>query len=159
MPGTTKVFDSSDIPGEIIDLMVVNTATLADNPDFGKALVGAWYEVMALMAGEGEATTAALNQMATAAATDLVGYKAQLATTQMFYDPAEAVAFSESPELIKTMELVARFSFDHGLLGQGASGPEVVGVAFPGNKTFGDTTNVKLRFNADYMKMAADGAL
>ena len=29
--------------------MVVNTETLAANPDFGKALVGAWYETMALM--------------------------------------------------------------------------------------------------------------
>ena len=35
-----KVFDSSQIPGEIIDLMVVNTETLKGNPDFGKALVG-----------------------------------------------------------------------------------------------------------------------
>ncbi|MEM7614925.1 MAG: putative urea ABC transporter substrate-binding protein, partial [Pseudomonadota bacterium] len=43
-PGATKLFDSADIPGEIIDLMVVNTETLAANPDFGKALAGAWYE-------------------------------------------------------------------------------------------------------------------
>ncbi|WP_296600223.1 putative urea ABC transporter substrate-binding protein, partial [Roseibium sp.] len=42
----TKVFDSSGIPGEIIDIMMVNTETLADNPAFGKALVGAWYELM-----------------------------------------------------------------------------------------------------------------
>ena len=48
-PGATKLFDSSDIPGEIIDLMVVNTETLEANPNFGKALVGAWYEVMTLM--------------------------------------------------------------------------------------------------------------
>ena len=32
MPGAHKVFDSSQIPGEIIDMMVVNTATLKDNP-------------------------------------------------------------------------------------------------------------------------------
>src|SRR5271155_1880987 len=43
------VFDSSKIPGEIIDLMVVNTATLAAYPKFGKALIGAWYETIALM--------------------------------------------------------------------------------------------------------------
>jgi len=36
------VFDSSQTPGEIIDMMMANTAVLKDNPKFGKALVGAW---------------------------------------------------------------------------------------------------------------------
>jgi NitT/TauT family transport system substrate-binding protein len=51
-PNTTKVFDSSQIPGEIIDLMVVNSDTLKDNPAFGKALTGAWYEIMATMSAD-----------------------------------------------------------------------------------------------------------
>ena len=46
MPKTSLVFDSSKIPGEILDLMVVNTKTLKDNPKLGKALVGAWYETL-----------------------------------------------------------------------------------------------------------------
>ena len=29
--------------------MVINTATLKDNPDLGKALTGIWYETIALM--------------------------------------------------------------------------------------------------------------
>src|SRR5271155_1612134 len=49
LPNAQLVFDSSKIPGEIIDLMVVNTATLAAYPKFGKALIGAWYETIALM--------------------------------------------------------------------------------------------------------------
>ena len=48
-PGSTLVFDSSKIPGEILDLMVVNSKTLKDNPRLGRALVGAWYETMAVM--------------------------------------------------------------------------------------------------------------
>ena len=48
-PGATLVFDSSKIPGEIQDLLVVNTVTLKDNPDFGKALVGIWYETITLL--------------------------------------------------------------------------------------------------------------
>ena len=80
-PGANKLFDSSDIPGEIIDMMVVNTETLAANPNFGKALVGAWYELMAIMEAGDEA---ALTAMAEASGTDLAGYKAQLASTQMF---------------------------------------------------------------------------
>src|SRR5688500_17475868 len=37
------VFDSSKIPGEIIHMMDVNSATLKDNPKLAKALVGAWH--------------------------------------------------------------------------------------------------------------------
>ena len=48
-PNVTEVFDSSKIPGEIMDMMVVNTKTLQDNPALGKALTGAWFEMVALM--------------------------------------------------------------------------------------------------------------
>jgi NitT/TauT family transport system substrate-binding protein len=32
-------------------------------------------------------------------------------------------------------------------------------MAFPGGGTLGDTANTKLRFDVDFMKMAAEGAL
>ena len=54
MPNATKVFDSSSIPGEIIDTLMVKTASLEANPDLGKALVGAWYEIMAAMASDAD---------------------------------------------------------------------------------------------------------
>jgi NAD+ synthase (glutamine-hydrolysing) len=97
LPGAALVFDSADIPGEIIELLVVNTATLADNPALGKALTGAWYETLALMAADTPAGKAAREAMAKASGTDLAGFASQLATTQMFYEPAEAVAFSRDP--------------------------------------------------------------
>src|SRR5271168_3451353 len=40
-PNAQLVFDSSKIPGEILDLMVVNSAVLNANPKLGKALIGA----------------------------------------------------------------------------------------------------------------------
>jgi NitT/TauT family transport system substrate-binding protein len=155
----TKVFDSSQIPGEIIDVMMVNTATLADNPAFGKALVGAWYEMMDLMAKDDEAGKKARTAMATASGTDLAGYDAQLATTEMFYKPAQAVAFTKDPKLVKTMQFVAEFLFDHGILGDGARAPTFVGMAFPGGATYGDKANTKLRFDPSFMEMAAGGTL
>lgn len=155
-PNATKVFDSAGIPGEIIDIMMVNTETLADNPAFGKALTGAWYEVMDLMA---EGDEAALTAMAEASATDLAGYKAQLATTKMFYTPAEAMEFSKSAELPKTMKFVAEFLFDKGILGEGAPSPEFVGVSFADGSVYGDSNNVKLRFDPSFMEMAASGSL
>jgi NitT/TauT family transport system substrate-binding protein len=155
-PGANRLFDSSDIPGEIIDLMVVNTATLEANPDFGKALVGAWYEVMGLMAaGDTEVLTA----MAEASGTDLAGYQAQLASTEMFYDPADAVAFAQSSELPETMVNVAEFLFDKGILGEGAPSADFVGVEYPDGSVTGNPGNVQFRFDTTYMQMAADGAL
>ncbi len=155
-PNAAKLFDSSDIPGEIIDLMVVNTETLAANPDFGKAMVGAWYEVMGLMAaGDEEVLTA----MAEASGTDLAGYQAQLASTEMFYNPADAVAFTSSAELPDTMVSVAEFLFDKGILGEGAPSADFVGVEYPDGSTTGDAANVRFRFDTTYMQMAADGAL
>lgn len=155
-PAANKLFDSSDIPGEIIDLMVVNTETLEANPDFGKALVGAWYEVMGLMAAGDEAV---LTAMAEASGTDLEGYKAQLASTEMFYDPAEAVAFTQSAELPNTMVNVAEFLFDKGILGEGAPSADFVGVEYPDGSVTGDANNVKFRYDVTYMQMAADGEL
>jgi len=156
MPNATKVFDSAGIPGEIIDIMMINTETLADNPDFGKALVGAWYEVMALMEAGDEA---ALTAMAEASGTDLAGYKAQLDSTEMFYKPVASVEFTSSAELPKTMQFVAEFLFDKGILGEAAPSPEFVGVSFPDGSIYGDENNVKLRFDTTYMDMAAKGEL
>ncbi len=158
-PDTHKAFDSSQIPGEIIDLMVVNTETLKENPKLGMALTGAWYEIMAAMSQSDEKAIGARTHMARASGTDLAGFNAQLETTRMFYDAGEAVTFSRSEELIKTMEHVASFSFDHGLLGAGAADADFIGIAFPGEKSIGDKNNIKLRFNESFMNLAAEGKL
>lgn len=158
MPGATKVFDSSQIPGEIIDLMVVNSAVLNDNPAFGKALTGAWYEIMATMSADSDAGKAARTAMAVASGTDLAGFEAQLATTKMFYKAADAVAFTNSPELKATMQKVAEFSFAHGLLGEGAPDAGFIGIETPAG-VYGNSGNIKLRFNPSYMQQAADGTL
>ena len=158
-PDATLLFDSSEIPGEIIDLMVVNTRTLEANPDFGRALVGAWYELMAVMASDGPEGVEARTAMAEAAGTDLAGYEAQLEATRMFHDPAEAAAFAESAELPGVMEEVAGFLFDKGILGEGAPSPDFVGVAYPDGRTTGDPGNVRLRFDSAFMRMAAEGGL
>lgn len=158
MPNSNKVFDSSQIPGEIIDLMVVNTETLKKHPKLGKALTGAWYEIMATMSGTDNKAIEARTAMGKASGTDLKGYEAQLASTKMFYAPADAVSFSNSKALVDTMEKVAKFSYEHGLLGDGAPNAGFIGIETPAG-VYGDKKNVKLRFNPDYMKMAADGKL
>lgn len=158
MPDVSPVFDSSSIPGEIIDMLVVNTEALED-PRLGKALAGAWYETMAVMSAAGADGDAAKTLMAEASGTDLAGYEAQLAATQMFYEPAPAVEFVRSGALRETMTNVAGFSYLHGLLGEGAPGPEFIGIELPGGAVLGSETNVKLRFDDTYMQMAADGEI
>ena len=158
MPESNKVFDSSSIPGEIIDLLVVNTQTLQENPDFGKALVGAWYEIMATMSASDEAATEARTYMADASGTDLAGFDAQLDSTSMFYTPAEAVEFTNSDALPTTMQYVAEFSFEHGLLGDGAPDAGFIGIEMPAS-AYGDEANTKLRFDPAFMQMAVDGEL
>ncbi len=158
MPDTHKVFDSSQIPGEIIDLLVVNSKTLRANPKLGQALVGAWYEVMAVMAKDDELGRAARSAMAKASGTDLAGFEAQLKTTKMFYTPAEAVAFTRSAVLPATMGKVAEFSFAHGLLGEGAPNAEFIGVQTTAG-IVGDKANLKLRFDPTYMTQALEGKL
>jgi NitT/TauT family transport system substrate-binding protein len=158
MPNSYEVFNSSQIPGEIIDLMVVNTKTLKENPKFGKALVGAWYEIMSTMSGKSGKAKEARTSMAKASGTDLKGFESQLKTTAMFYQAADAVKFTDSPKLKQTMQYVAEFSFKHGLLGSGAPDAKFIGIETP-TGVYGNPDNIKLRFNPSYMKMAADGKL
>jgi NitT/TauT family transport system substrate-binding protein len=154
-PDAKLIFDSSKIPGEIIDLMVANTEVLKDNPNFGKALAGIWYDTMAAM----EKDPAAKEHMAKASGTDVKGYDEQLATTRLFSAPKDAVAFVTGPEVKTTTERVSTFLFERALLGKDAKSGEAIGVAFPDGSVYGDKANVKFRFDATYMQAAADGKL
>ncbi len=150
-----KVFDSSQIPGEIIDLMVANTDVLKDNPSFGKALAGIWYDTMKALAAD----KAAKESMAKASGTDVPGFDEQLATTKLFSEPKDALAFTSSADLKTTTEKVSTFLFDKALLGKDAKSAGAIGVEFPDKSIFGEKGNVKLRFDETYMQAAADGKL
>jgi NitT/TauT family transport system substrate-binding protein len=154
--GAKMIFDSSQIPGEIIDLMVVKSGA----PDaLKKALAGAWYEAMRLMSGRDKAANDALEAMAKASGATLAEFKAQLSTTALFYNPAEAAKFASGPDLKKTMEQVRTFTFSKGLFGKGAKSKDFVGIQFADKSVLGDAKNVKLRFDALVMQLAADGKL
>jgi NitT/TauT family transport system substrate-binding protein len=157
-PNAVLVFDSSRIPGEIQDLMGVNTETLRDNPDLGKALAGIWYETIALLRDPGDKGKAAREAMAKASGTDLAGFEAQLKTTRMFYTPADALTFTNGAELPKIMDLVRSFCFEHNLLGENVKSKDSIGIAMTA-ASLGSRQNVKLRFDPTYMQLATDGRL
>jgi len=156
MRGTTMVFDSSKIPGEILDLMVVRTSAPGS---FKRALTGAWYETLAVMSSRSKQAEDAVAFMAKTAGTTVDSFNAQLKTTHMFWTPLDAVSFTRSPKLKETMEYVRTFSFDHDLFGKGAKTKDYVGIHFPGGSITGNAKNVKFRFVADFMQEAADGKL
>ena len=111
-------------------------------------------ETIALMKDD----KAAREAMGKLSGTDLAGFEAQLETTNMFYTPKEALAFTTGPDLPKIMDLVRTFSFEHNLLGENVASPDVVGIETPAG-VLGDKNNIKLRFDPTYMQMAADGKL
>lgn len=156
-PGITKIFDSSEIPGEILDIMMVNSDVLASNPNLAKALTGAWYEVMSIMASRGDRANGAKTVMAEAGGSDLAEYNAQLKTTAMFYKAASAAAYTKSAEVEKNMILVRNFCSKHKLLG--VDDKDKLGILFADGSTLGDANNILFTFDASYMEMAATGEL
>jgi len=157
-PGAHEVFSSAQIPGEILDLLVVDTATLKANPNLGKALAGIWYETVARMTKQDDQGKQARAAMAKLGGATPESFDQQLSTTYLYSDPKAAVAATDAPALITTMTRVRDFSFSKGLF-NGATSADAVGMSFPGGKTLGDPQHVTLRFDDSFMKLAADGKL
>jgi NitT/TauT family transport system substrate-binding protein len=161
--GIASLFNSSQIPGEILDLTVVRTDVL-NRPDgsgqkFAKALTGAWYELLAQMSAAGPAADKVLAAIAEGSQDTLESYKEQLSTTKMFYTPQSAAQFGASPELKQKMDLVRQFCFEHGLLGANTKSVDDVAVRYPDGTVQGKPDRVRLVFDLSYMQMAAGGKL
>lgn len=157
-PGAKLLFDSSKIPGEILDALLVDSATLKANPNFGKALAGIWYETVTLMLRQDEEGKKARAMMAKLSGTTPESFESQLATTAMYPTAKDAVAYVTGKDIVQAHERIRGFSFDQGLFGPNATSKDMVGIQFEGT-TIGDPKNVKLRFDASFMRMAADGKL
>ncbi len=158
-PGAKLVFSSHEIPGEILDLLAVDTATLKANPNLGKALTGIWYETIALMQRQDAQGAAARAEMARMSGATAASFDAQLTTTHLYGTPQAAVAAAQSPTLVATMAKVRDFSSSKGLFGAGGEHAGAIGIAFPGKKSLGDAANVKLRFDPTFMLEAEAGKL
>jgi NitT/TauT family transport system substrate-binding protein len=157
--GAKEVCDSSKIPAEIEDMLVIGTEIAKQNPDVAKALTGAWYEIMGLMRQDTPEGKASLEAMAKLSGTDVDNYKAQLKTTYLYYDAKMAMDFTNSADLVAANDKVRKFSFDNGLFGKGAKSVDDIGIEFPNGKILGDPKNVKLRFDPTFVTAAANGQL
>jgi NitT/TauT family transport system substrate-binding protein len=161
--GVKELFDSSRIPGEILDLLVVRSEVLK-RPDgsgvrFAKAVTGAWYETMAQMTGSGPAAASALSGSASASDDTVASYKEQLRTTYLFSSPQAAAHFATDAGLKQKMELVRQFCFRHALLGKNIHSVDDVAILYPDGSVQGNKDRVRLRMDATYMQLAAQGKL
>jgi len=158
--GVKSLFDSSRIPEEILDLLVVRTEVLK-RPDgsgvkFARAIAGAWYETVAQIAA---ANAQAISGSAAASGDSVASYKEQLKTTYLYSTPQSAAQFSQSGDLKQKMDLVRQFCFHHALLGQNIQSVDDVAILYPDGAIQGKKDRVRLRVDATYMQLAAQGKL
>lgn len=156
------LFDSSKIPGEILDLLVVRTEVL-QRPDgsgakFAKAVTGAWYETVAQLAG-GAGATQAIAGSAAASGDSVDSYKEQLRTTFLYSTPKTAVAYADGAAIKQKMDLVRQFCYRHQLLGQNIHSVDDVAIRYPDGAVQGKADRVRLRIDSSYMHMAEQGKL
>lgn len=157
--GATKLFDSAQIPGEIMDVFIGKTDVLKDNPDFAKAVIGAWYEALGTLKAGGAKGEEMRSVMTSAMGTDAGGLQAQLDTTHFFYTPAEAYDFLTAAENAKIWDSIRTFCFQQGLFGQGATSVDSIGIEVASGAVLGDKGNIKMRINPSFTKLAVDGKL
>lgn len=153
-PNTTVLFDSGDIPNEITDALLIHTETLEKHPELGKALAGAWYEVISMLQPGHPKRDEVIEHMAEAVGTDREGFLKQIATIN-FFSPNEAAELVASQDFAQILENISTFAWDKGLLGPTAASPDFVGIEFDGGTIQGDASNVNLRFPTSFMLEAA----
>jgi NitT/TauT family transport system substrate-binding protein len=111
------------------------------------------------MSGKGPDTDKVLKDIAAGSEDTLESYKEQLSTTNLFYAPQGAAAFTAAPDFKQKMNLVRQFCFAHGLLGANTKSVDDVAIKYPDGGVQGKADRVRLRFDVSYMEMAAQGKL
>ncbi|MBF6058548.1 putative urea ABC transporter substrate-binding protein [Thiomicrorhabdus heinhorstiae] len=151
-PDSTLVFDSADIYGEIVDVMAVKTEALKHKPELGKAIAGAWYEALSIMQDiQNPKHSEMMAYMSKALHTDEQGLDNQLKTID-FFIPEKAEKFVTSAEYPSKLKEMTQFAFEHGLLGEGASSADFIGIETGDHQIVGDRNNVKLRFPTTWLE-------
>jgi len=157
--GVKTIFNSSQIPGEIVDLLAIRTEVL-QRPDgsgqkFAKALSGAWYEVMGLMSGQSATAEKVRKEVAVAAQDSYATFSDQIRTTNLFYSPQAALEFMNASAFQQKMNLVRQFCFSHGLLGDNTKSVDDVAIEYPDGTVHGKPDRVRLRFDTTYTRALA----
>ncbi len=153
-PDSTLVFNSADIYGEIVDVMAVKTEELKERPELGKAIAGAWYEVLSIMQNDQHPKHREMMEyMSESLNTDQKGLMNQLKTID-FFTASKARTFVTAPEFSSKLKEITKFAFNHGLLGDQAASADFVGIETGSQQVVGDPNNIKLRFPTTWLESA-----
>src|SRR5271170_1968935 len=152
------LFNSSQIPGELIHFLAVRTEVLSKEDGsgdrFAKALTGAWYEVMSqLLAPAG--LNEVLGSMAPASQNTVESLKDKISTTQFYNEPRRALNFANGGPTKENMRAMRQFCFNHKLLGD-AQSPEDVAIEYPDQSIQGKPDHVRLHLQKKYMLLASE---
>jgi NitT/TauT family transport system substrate-binding protein len=135
------LFDSSEIPGEIVDMVAVGRDSLQkpDAEKFIKTVIEAFYEVNRALddPNDGDEVLVALGKKFSNLG--LEDMRLVVQQTVFYKTPAEAQALLGGDEFQETMKVVTGFCVDHGL------------VTDPSVGYGPDAADVKLRFDASYI--------
>jgi NitT/TauT family transport system substrate-binding protein len=145
-PGVVSVFDSSKIPGEILDGFVMRTDLLKEDPKLAKAIAGAWFESMATLNEGGKKTEDMIATMAQAANITVAEAKAQIKTTFFYYTPKTMTEALKTKAHKQATTMVRDFCFNQGLLGEDVEDAGYIGIQLADSEVLGAKGNVKLRF-------------
>ncbi|MBI3270227.1 MAG: ABC transporter substrate-binding protein [Planctomycetes bacterium] len=109
------IFSSAQIPGEIIDLLVMNDKAIQENPKVAQAIVDAWYDAMAMIV-DPKTHAEAVQIMADGAGTKPDEFERMLKGTDLYTDPGRGAEFLAGKGVQETMGRIKDFIADHGIL-------------------------------------------
>ncbi|MBI4863063.1 MAG: ABC transporter substrate-binding protein [Candidatus Riflebacteria bacterium] len=109
------LYDSRQIPGEIIDLLIWNGKKLDRDPRPARALVAAWYDAMEMITSP-KTREEAIACMAKEAGATPDEFKKMLTGTDLFTDAKRTKEFMDGDQIKKTAESVKKFLLKHGKL-------------------------------------------
>lgn len=145
--GSKVLFDSSTIPGEIVDMVVVGEDSLAKpgGKEFAAAVLDTFYQVSNLIEDKGTRDETLL-LLAEKFAPDLqvADMETVVRQTAFYKTPDEGIALFTGQALPETMKKVMDFCLDHGM------------VKAPPTIAYGKEGDVQLRFDPSFMQMVKD---
>ncbi len=133
-----RIFDSSSIPFEIADMLVIRREVLKKYPRFATALLKTWFDVMKLMHGDNrEKVLQKLGILSGEKSGQL--YKEQLKTTYLVDNLEKALTEIKNTKMRTTMRLIESFVMRHRLL---PTPPPRPWISYSG-----DTSKAYIHFN------------
>ena len=144
-PEAKVLFDSTSIPDEIVDMVVVAEAALKKpgGKQFALAILDTFYEFNKIMADPKEGDEALVDLGKKFSSLNLEEMKKAVTQTKFYGTPEEALGLMEGETFPKTMETVVKFCVDHEIV---RSQPKVA---------FGDAAaapNAHFRIDPTYLR-------